>query len=447
MADSEQAPEAQAWPSPGRAWWAVGVLTFAYIVSFVDRTILSLLIEPIKADLALNDTQIALVQGLAFGLFYAIMGLPLGWLADRMSRRLLIAIGAFLWCLATAACGLATSFAWLFAARIGVGVGEAALSPAAMSMISDSFPKERRGLPIGVYAAAAAAGAGLALLVGGGVVELVTRGGGLALPFLPQLAGWQSAFVLIGLGGLVIVPLMATVVEPLRKHEPGQPREGGLVAFIRDNADFMVRHYAAVGVYTILIYATLSWVPAYFIRVFGWTPGEVGFRYGLVLLAFGGCGTVLGAWLGTRLARRGVKQAAILVTCLGMVGAAVFLGLAGFAADPWVALALYGPGLLFMTLPGGTAIQVVQEAVPAHLRAQASAVYYLVISVVGLTLGPLAVAVFTDYVYGDPLRIGDGLGWVAFVVGPLSAALAISTRRPFARLTERDAAAALAARA
>lgn len=447
MGDREQVPHAPVWPSPARAWWTVGVLAFAYIVSFVDRTILSLLIEPIKSDLALNDTQIALVQGLAFGLFYAIMGVPLGWLADRMSRRFLIALGALLWCLATAACGLATSFVGLFVARVAVGVGEAVLSPAAMSTISDSFPRDRRGLPIGVYAAAAAAGAGLALMVGGGVVEVVARSEGFALPFLPRLASWQSAFVLIGLMGLVVVPLMATVVEPQRKHEPGQPREGGLVAFIRDNADFMLRHYAAVGVYTIVIYATLSWVPAYFIRVFGWTPGEVGFRYGAVLLVFGGCGTVLGAWLATRLARRGVRQAAIVVTCLGMLGAALFLGLAGFAADPWVALALYCPGLCFMTLPGGTAIQVVQEAVPAHLRARASAVYYLVISLVGLTTGPLAVALFTDYVYGDPSRIGDGLGWVAFTIGPVSAALAISTRRPFARLTDRDAAAALAARA
>ncbi|MGH8237396.1 MAG: MFS transporter, partial [Steroidobacteraceae bacterium] len=170
-----------AWPPPARAWWTVAVLTFTYIISFVDRTILGLLIEPIKVELSLNDTQIGLVQGMAFGLFYAVMGLPLGWLADRTSRRGLIAVGAALWCAATAACGLASSFVQLFLARIAVGVGEAALSPAAMSIISDSFPKERRAVPIGVYAAAAALGAGLALIVGGTVIQLVSN-------------RWQTAF-------------------------------------------------------------------------------------------------------------------------------------------------------------------------------------------------------------------------------------------------------------
>jgi MFS family permease len=207
------------WPKPARAWWTVIVLTFAYVVSFVDRTILSLLIEPIKADLALSDTQIALVQGIAFGLFYAAMGLPLGWLADRMSRRLLIGIGAGFWCLATAACGLAASFPQLFLARIGVGVGEAALSPAAMSMISDSFPKERRALPIGIYAGAAALGAGLALILGGSVIRLVSGASQVSLPLVGDVAAWQAAFILVGVFGLVLLPLMATVVEPLRRND------------------------------------------------------------------------------------------------------------------------------------------------------------------------------------------------------------------------------------
>ena len=201
-----------AWPSAARAWWTVAVLTLTYIVSFVDRTILGLLIEPIKTDLALTDTQIGLVQGLAFGLFYAVMGLPLGWLADRISRRGLIAIGAALWCAATAACGLASTFVQLFAARIGVGIGEAALSPAAMSMISDSFPKERRAVPIGVYAAAAAVGAGFALIVGGSVIQLVSHHDALVLPGIGEVARWQAAFIVVGLGGLVLLPFLASMV-------------------------------------------------------------------------------------------------------------------------------------------------------------------------------------------------------------------------------------------
>jgi MFS family permease len=433
-----------AWPTPGRAWWTVAVLTFTYIVSFVDRTILGLLIEPIKLDLALNDTEIGLLAGLAFGVFYALMGLPLGWLADRTSRRGLIAIGATLWCAATAACGLAATFAQLFIARIAVGVGEAALSPAAMSIISDSFPKERRAAPIGVYAAAAAVGAGLAMIVGGTVIQLVSHRDVFVLPVFGEVARWQAAFVLVGIGGMVLLPLLATILEPVRRNELAAAAATGAARidrFIRQHADFMVRHYVAVSFYSVVVYAVLSWVPAHFIRVHGWTSGDTGLRYGAVLLLFGGAGTVLGGILSSRLGKRGVAQPAIWITVIGMAVAGPLLAGAGLAGDGWSALAWYAPALLFMTLPGGTAIQVVQEAVPNRLRGQASAIYYLSTSIIGSTLGPLSVGLLTDYVYGDPLRIGSALAIVALVIAPMTALLSLSSRVPFARLIGQQAAA------
>ncbi len=430
-------PADVAWPSPARAWWAVAVLTFAYIVSFVDRTILSLLIEPIKADLALSDTQIALVQGFAFAIFYAAMGLPLGWLADRMSRRLLVGIGAGVWCIATAACGMSGSFVHLFLARIGVGIGEAALSPSAMSMISDSFPKERRALPIGIYAGAAAVGAGLALIVGGSVIRLVSVAGSVTLPLVGELRAWQAAFVLVGLFGLVLLPLMATVTEPVRRNEFAAASSTQRIdQFVRQHAGFMVRHYLAVSIYSILIYAVLSWAPAHLIRVFGWTPVEVGLKYGMLLLVFGGAGTILGAAVAAWLGRRGLRHAPIWVTSFGMLGAGILLAQAGWASTPEAALAWYAPGLLCLTLPGGTAIQVIQEAVPNQLRGQASGVYYLLISVIGLSFGSLSVALLNDYVFADPKAIGHSIALVSIVIGPAMAWLAISTRAPFSRLID-----------
>lgn len=416
-------PEAQlAWPSTGRAWWTVAVLTFTYIVSFIDRTILGLLIEPIKADLSLTDTELGLVIGLAFGVFYAVMGLPLGWLADRTSRRGLIAAGAAVWCAATAACGLASSFIQLFFARIAVGVGEAALSPAAMSMISDSFPKERRAVPIGVYAAAAAVGAGIALIVGGSVIQLVSN-------------RWQAAFIWIGAGGLVLLPLLATVREPIRRNEAAAATGATRIdRFIVEHADFMIRHYVAVSIYSVMVYAILSWVPTQFIRVFGWTAAETGLRYGAVLLLFGGAGTVLGGILSAQLGKRGIPQPAIWVTALGMAVTGPLLASAGWATDPWVALFWYAPALLFMTLPGGTAIQVIQEAVPNRLRGQASAIYYLSSSIVGATFGPLSIGLLTDYVFDDPLRIGSALAVLALAIAPAMCLLELSARKPFARL-------------
>ncbi|HEV8333681.1 MAG TPA: MFS transporter [Steroidobacteraceae bacterium] len=431
-----------AWPTPGRAWWAVGVLTFAYIVSFVDRTILSLLAQPIKVDLSLNDTEMGLLAGPAFGLFYAAMGLPLGWLADRASRRGLIAVGAALWCAATAACGLAATFVQLLLARIAVGVGEAALSPAAMSIISDSFPKERRAAPIGVYAAAAAVGAGLAMIVGGTIVQLVSHRDAFVLPLIGEIARWQAAFVLVGVGGLILLPLLATILEPLRRNESAVVAGAGAARidrFIRDHADFMVRHYVAVSFYSVVVYAVLFWVPTQFARVYGWSLGETGLRYGLVLLLFGGAGTVLGGILSAHLGKRGVAQPAIWITVAGMTMAGPLLAGAALASDGWTSLMWYAPALLFMTLPGGTAIQVVQEAVPNRLRGQASAIYYLSTSIIGNTLGPPSVGLLTDYVYGDPLRIGSALAIVAIVIAPLTSLLALSTRAPFARLVGQQA--------
>ncbi len=433
-----------AWPSPARAWWTVAVLTFAYIVSFVDRTILSLLIEPIKQSLSLTDTQIGLVQGLAFALFYAAMGLPLGWLADRMARRTLVAIGATLWCFATAACGLASAFVSLFLARIGVGIGEATLGPAALSLISDSFPRERRALPIGIYTSAAAAGAGLALIVGGTVIQMVATHAQIVLPLVGEVERWQAAFMIVGGVGLAIAPLMYTFREPVRQTELAArvaPKESadaeaveGILPFVRRHADFMLRHYVAVSVYSVVVYAALSWVPTQFVRVYGWGPGDVGLRYGPVLLLAGCGGTVLGSILAGVLYRRGRRDGAVLATILGMSLAGVLLFVAGRADDPWTALAWYVPALLCLTLPGGTAVQVVQEAVPNRLRGQATGIYYLANSLVGATLGPLSVGLMTDYVFHDPRAIGEAIGLVAIVIAPATALLAVATRRPFLRL-------------
>lgn len=179
------------WPPARRGWFAVFVLTLAYVISFVDRQILTLLVPAIKADLGLSDTGISLLQGLAFGVFYTLLGLPLGRLADRMNRSKLIAAGMAFWCLMTVACGLSRNFGQLFVARMGVGVGEAALNPAALSILSDYFPPERRSVPISIFVSAGALGGGLALMIGGGVIAFAESLGAVHVPWLGILQGWQ----------------------------------------------------------------------------------------------------------------------------------------------------------------------------------------------------------------------------------------------------------------
>lgn len=427
---------ARPWPHPVRAWWTVAVFTLAYVISFVDRTVISLLIEPIKSDLGLTDIQVALLQGAAFGIFYTLMGLPLGWAVDRTNRIRLIAVGASLWCVATAFCGLSRTFGELFLARIGVGVGEAALSPAALSTISDLFPKERRALPIGIYSMGVSLGVGLALLIGGVVIQLIGSSDPIILPGFGPLKVWQSTFLIVGLSGLVILPLLATLREPERRNElKSATLNQPLLPYLRANSDFFVRHYGGVAVYSILVSGVLAWAPAYFIRTHGWTPSEVGFRYGLVFLVFGAMGTVAAGIIAGWLQRRGVKAAALLVTGLGIALAAPPMVMAGISSDPWIALAWFAVALAFFTSPGGVAVQVLQEACPNTLRGRASALYYFAVSIIGLTLGPLAVAWTTEMVFGDPAAVGKSLAVVAAIFAPAGGLLVLSGRKGFRRLT------------
>ena len=212
------------WPSPLRAWYAVAVLVLAFVFSFVDRIVIALLVEPIKADLGISDFGIGLLQGFAFALFYALLGIPIGRLSDRVSRRGIIATGIAIWSLMTAACGLARSFFGLFLARVGVGVGEATLSPAAYSMISDYFPREQLGRALGVYQSGALLGAGIAFLVGGAAVQMLSVYDGQVLPVLGEVRMWQLAFFVVGLPGLLVALLMLTVKEPARRGKASRHR-------------------------------------------------------------------------------------------------------------------------------------------------------------------------------------------------------------------------------
>jgi MFS family permease len=205
-----------AWPRPAYAWYVVAVLSVANLFSFLDRTVLNLLVTPVKRALSLSDTEIGLVQGAAFGIFYTLMILPFGWLADRTARNRIVSLGIAVWSVITAACGLAGSFLQLFAARVGVGIGEATLSAAVGSLVSDHFPAERRTLPLSVYTMVGSMGAGVALLLGGVVAELITGVDHVDLPLLGTLQPWQVVFIAVGAPGVAWSLLSLTIREPVR---------------------------------------------------------------------------------------------------------------------------------------------------------------------------------------------------------------------------------------
>ena len=205
------------YPSNLAAWTTVAILMVAYVLSFIDRQILNLLVGPIRRDLAISDTEMSLLMGLSFALFYTLCGIPLGRMADNRSRCGLILFGVLVWSAMTAACGLARSYWQFLTFRVGVGVGEAALSPAAYSLIADSFPRERRATAISVYSMGIYLGSGLAFLLGGLVIKFASAQGDVHLPLFGEVRPWQLIFLILGAAGVLFCLLLLAIREPARR--------------------------------------------------------------------------------------------------------------------------------------------------------------------------------------------------------------------------------------
>lgn len=422
------------WPAPALAWYAVGVLLLANVMSFVDRMILNLLIGPIRADLGISDTQVSLLIGLAFALFFTFMGLPLGRLADRVQRRRLIAYGVGAWSVMTCACGLASSFWGLFFARIGVGVGEATLSPAAFSIVSDYFPADRLGRALAVFSLGGPLGSGAALMIGGAVVNAVSGVAPVAIPVVGALSGWQLAFFCVGAPGLVVALLVLTLREPMRRG-----RVAATVS-LRDARRFVWArrrifgtHFGAVSMISIVMYGAVAWIPQFFVRTHGMNVGNVGLLYGAIFMVCGTAGLVLGGSLADRLQRRGRSDAHFRTILVAVLGALPLLVAAPLMPTSELALLTLAPALLVMSMFGGSAPAALQLVTPNELRGQVSALYFMTVTLVGLGVGPTLYAVATDYIFGYDAALRYSLALVNLLVLPLAAICLIFGRAAYAR--------------
>jgi len=429
------------YPSPRVAWRALAVLMLAYTVSFADRTILTLLIPPIQRDLGISDTQVSLLAGFAFAVFYTLMGIPLGRIADRHNRRNLIAAGITVWCLMTAACGLARNYWQLFAARVGVGVGEAALSPAAYSMISDLFPKARLGRAIAVYSLGLPIGSGIALVIGGLVVALVADAPPVALPLVGSLQAWQMAFLLVGLPGILVAVLVLGLPEPLRRDRVAAGSTAlppaAVVGFVRANRRTLLHHFGGLAMLVVIVYGSTAWVPTFFIRTHGWDSGRIGVAYGLIFMTCGTGGLLAGGLLADRLWNRGKADAHLRVVLLSVATMTPCFAVMPWLPSPELALAALALATFTSSLHGGVAGAALQLITPNELRAQMTAVYFFVANLVGLGLGPTAVALLTDYAYGSPDALGRSLSTLAALAGPLSVLLVATGLRHYRGSVER----------
>lgn len=422
-----------------RAWYVVIICMFAYILSFIDRQILSLLIGPIQADLHINDTQFGLLSGLAFSIFYATMGIPIAGLADRTSRPLVIAVGIGLWSIATAACGMAGGFLALFSARVLVGAGEAALSPATYSLIGDLFPREKLGRAVAIYSIGSFLGAGIAFLVGGSIIAMVSDRAAtelLDMSFRP----WQLVFLVVGAPGLMLAALVwLTVKEPVpaaRRAKDGVPKFGAVLRLLWGRRAIFLPHIIGFTFAAMALFAILGWAPAYLMRTYDLTPGSSGLWLGFVAVFAGGGGVLTSGWLMDFLTRSGRRDAPFLTGIIGAAGIIVPAACLLLANGLHMGVALLTVALFFASFPMPPSTAVMQIAAPPNMRSRVSAIFLCSNSLIGLTVGSLLVGLLNDMVFGKGAGVAASIGVVATGAAVLTILILSLGRKPFAALTD-----------
>lgn len=434
-------PRSTAAPSaPVYAWYVALLLAAAHLVSFIDRYLMSLVMEPLKVDLGVSDTQLGLLQGTGFVILYTLVAVPLGRTADRVNRRNLIIAGILIWSVATALCGLASSFGELFAARIGVGFGEAALVPAAMSLMAAYFPRHQLGRAVSLFTTGASLGKSAALIGGGAVLALLIGMGGLDLPGLGRLAPWQGTFVLMAIPGVVLALLLCTVREPAR------PASGAVQPGIAEAWRYVTRHRAAFALHTgasALVVLTIqslgAWAPSFYIRFFHMTAPQAGLAIGSVILVAAPLGHLCGGMLTDWFQMRRWPSPAAPVIVIGLAGAIPSVVLFVTCSSLPVSLTAYGVLSFCVTLAAPASLAGVQMLAPDRLRGLVTSMFLAVTTLIGIGVGPALIGLCSDLA-GGPLELGNAIMMVIAGVSAIGIALAIASQHPFEHTAALDAA-------
>ncbi len=419
-------PQSSAAGSARYASYVLGVLVLVNLFNFVDRQIVSVLLQQIQDEFRMSDEWMGLLTGLAFMLVHATLGLPIARWADRGSRRTIIALGVALWSAMTAASGFAGSFAVLVALRMGVGIGEAAGTPPAHSLISDYFPPARRATALGLYAVGLHAGVAFGFIAAG---------------WLGQEFGWRKTFLIVGLPGLLIALLLAlTVREPPRatRSEAHPLRE--VLAFLARQRSFVLL-VCAGSFHAMAGYSTAHWAPTFLVRVHHLSYTEVGFALGGLSLLAGGGGAWLGGRLVDRLSARDVRWYA-WVPAIAAFGSIPFACAFLLSSSPGTALALYAPAMFSLGLYTGPVYAMKQALAKPRMRAMAVAVHLFVVSIVGGGIGPWLVGGASDALRESMGELGiryailGAFALGASVAGGLYLLIPRTLERDFARARE-----------
>jgi MFS family permease len=419
----------QPYPRPAYGWYVVGVLLAANLSCYVARMVMILLIQPVSHDLGLSDTRVSLLQGAAFSIFFVTFGLPFGWLVDRRGRRNVLLIGVTVWSVMVLVCGLANTFTQLFLARIGVGVGEAALIPAALSLIGDYIPPHQRGRAVATFYAGALIGTGIATTGGGMILRVLT--GGVHWPVVGSLAPWQAVFCLAAVPGLLVVALLLTVREP--------PRHGvttastavvgvSILPHLRSKWRTYLPVYLTLTLNQFCAYAVTGWVIPLLVRHVHMTTANSGGIYGLAIVGIGFIAAAYVGHVGDRLAQSGRLggRMRLIIHSYVLFIPAVFLLTLG--STPIVAVGGLLLEVFAVCISAAAMYTLIQDITPNRLRGQAVAILAILVTLVGATLGPTVVALITDYVLHDPLAVGHSILFTAIpgiIVGLAAAVMGL----------------------
>jgi MFS family permease len=428
------------WPSAIEGWVVTLLLLVAFTFSFVDRQVLNLLVEPIRLDLQVSDTQISFLQGLAFAVTYILMSVPLGRMVDKYNRVGIMIGGVLIWSATTVACGLSRTYSQLLFARFGVGAGEAALTPAAWSVLADYFRPTKLALPISVYLMGPYLGAGLAMIAGAEVLDWSRDVQEVSLPIVGVVAPWQATFIAVGLPGVFIAGLLATIREPKRKGRQGALREvpgwRAVLRYMWQRKKVYAALHLGVPFIVVMLYGLQAWTPTILLRVYGWDLADAGRIYGTLALVTGSAGVLSGPVLSRYLLGRGVLDAPLRVAVLGAGMATLSLATLPFQSSGAMALVSIGCASFFVTLPLALITTVMQEVTPNNMRGVVNGMYVVTNNVLGLALGPTLVAASTDYVFQDTMAVAKSLALVAVFVGPIAVYLLNQGRRSYIELED-----------
>jgi len=410
------------------AWWALLLLTATYTFSFIDRQIINLLVDPIRADLSLSDSQVSFLQGLAFVLPYVILSIPLGRIVDRANRIRVLVFGILIWTVSCVTCGLAKNFWQLGVARMGVGAGEASVTPASWSLLADFFPENKRALPVSIFLMGPYLGAGLSLILGAEVVGWASGLGAIELPMVGALAPWQLTFMLVALPGLLMAFLLPLLREPPRTQRLTQTAEplswGDVANYVWPRRRVFGAYLLGAPFIVLVLYALQAWVPSLLIRVHGLEIVDAGLYYGTIALLAGSAGVLSGPVAARWLATYMDPARAPLITSIWSTSLLipVLVG-AGLAESLSWALALITGASYLVTFPLAVFATGLQSASPNEMRGLMAGCFVLSTNLIGLALGPTSVALASDYIFESTQAVGSSLALVGATVLPMAVLL------------------------